>query len=225
VAASCRWQIGAGARPWWGWAVRLAITILILAAALLMSILPASTSAQTAFGVLNVWLKTRESADAPNDQQVMLYKKSKALVIGMDHYSAPWPQLSNGIKDAEEVAKALTEQGFEVTLKKDLKSEELDRTLKNFFVLEGDDVDTRLLLWFAGHGYTRKDEGYIVPVDAPSPKADAEFREKALSLRRFGEYMREANSRHVLAIFDSYVRQSSRPPQKDGAGHRDRGDG
>jgi hypothetical protein len=154
-------------------------------------------------GVLDVWLKARESADAPNDQKVTLYKRSKALVIGMDHYSGAWPQLSNGVKDAEEVAKALSVQGFEVTLKKDLKSEELDRTLKNFFVGEGADVDTRLLLWFAGHGYTVRDEGYIVPVDAPSPKADADFREKAISLRRFGEYMREANSRHVLAIFDS----------------------
>jgi hypothetical protein len=38
----------------------------------------------------------------------------------MDHYSGAWPQPSNGINDAEEVAKALTAQGFEVTLKKDL---------------------------------------------------------------------------------------------------------
>jgi hypothetical protein len=60
-----------------------------------------------------------------------------------------------------------------------------------------------LLLWFAGHGYTVRDEGYIVPVDAPGPKADPAFRDKAISLRRFGEYMREANFRHVLAIFDS----------------------
>jgi formylglycine-generating enzyme required for sulfatase activity len=174
-----------------------------LTTALFVSILPASTSAQTGNGILDVWLKARESADAPNDQKVTFYRKSKALVIGMDHYSGGWPQLSNGIKDAEEVAKALTAQGFEVTLKKDLKSEELDRTLKDFFVGEGADVDTRLLLWFAGHGYTVRDEGYIVPVDAPSPKVDADFREKAISLRRFGEYMREANSRHVLAIFDS----------------------
>jgi TPR repeat protein len=181
--------------------VRLPITA--LATALLVAILPAVTSAQTAFGVLNVWLKARESADAPNDQQITLYKKSKALVIGMDHYSGGWPQLSNGIKDAEEVAKGLAAQGFEVTLKKDLKSEDLDRTLKDFFVRDGADVDTRLLLWFAGHGHTIRDEGYIVPIDAPSPKADADFRDKAISLRRFGEYMREANSRHVLAIFDS----------------------
>jgi formylglycine-generating enzyme required for sulfatase activity len=165
------------------------------------AVLPAAT-AQTG-GVFDIWLKARESADAPNDQKVTLYKKSKALVIGNDHYSGGWPQLSNGIKDAEEVAKGLKAQGFEVTLEKDLKSEELDRILKNFFVREGADVDTRLLLWFAGHGYTVRDEGYIVPVDAPSPKADADFREKAISLRRFGEYMREANARHVLAIFDS----------------------
>jgi formylglycine-generating enzyme required for sulfatase activity len=195
------------------------LPIIALATALLVLIVPEATSAQTAFGVLNVWLKKHESADAPNDQQITLYQKSKALVIGMDHYSSGWPQLSNGVKDAEEVAKALTAQGFEVMLRKDLKSEELDRTLKNFFVGEGADVDTRLLLWFAGHGYTVRDEGYIVPVDAPSPKADAEFREKAISLRRFGEYMREANSRHVLAIFDScfggsvfHVARSAPPP-------------
>jgi hypothetical protein len=39
--------------------------------------LPAVKPAQTAFGVLNVWLKKRESADAPNDQQIMLYRNPK----------------------------------------------------------------------------------------------------------------------------------------------------
>jgi hypothetical protein len=46
--------------------------------------LPAVEPAQTAFGVLNVWLKKRESADAPNDQHITLYTKSKALVIGVN---------------------------------------------------------------------------------------------------------------------------------------------
>jgi formylglycine-generating enzyme required for sulfatase activity/uncharacterized caspase-like protein len=185
-----------------GMAVRLPITA--VATALLVSILPAVTSAQTAFGVLNVWLKARESADAPNDQKVTLYTKSKALVIGMDHYDGrSWPQLSNGIKDAEEVAKGLAAQGFEVTLKKDLKSAELDAALKNFFYFDGDDPNARLLLWFAGHGDTIDGEAYLVPVDAPSPTLSAEFRSKAISLRQFGIYGREAKARHVLAIFDS----------------------
>jgi uncharacterized caspase-like protein len=179
------------------------LQIIALATALLVSILPTVTSAQTAFGVLNVWLKKHESADAPNDQQITLYQKSKALVIGMDRYSGGWPQLSNGIKDAEEVAKGLTAQGFEVTLKKDLKSAELDNILRNFFIFDGDDPNARLLLWFAGHGDTIDGEAYLVPTDAPLPKLEAEFRSKAISLRRFGEYMREAKARHVLAIFDS----------------------
>jgi formylglycine-generating enzyme required for sulfatase activity len=180
--------------------MRLPITA--LGTALLITITPLSAYAQTAFGSLNVWLKAGESADASNDQQVTLYEKSKALVIGMDHYDT-WPKLSTGIKDAEEVAKGLTAQGFEVTLKKDLKSADLDSTLRNFFIFDGDDPNARLLLWFAGHGDTIDGEAYLVPADAPSPKFDAEFRSKAISLRRFSEYMREAKARHVLAIFDS----------------------
>jgi formylglycine-generating enzyme required for sulfatase activity len=180
------------------------LPIISLATTLLISIVPAVTTAQTGIGVLDIWLKVRESADAPNDQQVTLYTKSKALVIGIDAYDGRgWPQLSNGIRDAEEVAKGLKAQGFEVMLKKNLKSGELEDALKYFFHHEGNDPDTRLLLWFAGHGYTLDGEGYIIPADAPSPKDVADFRDKAISLRRFGEYMREANAKHVLAIFDS----------------------
>jgi tetratricopeptide (TPR) repeat protein len=155
-------------------------------------------------GSVDVWLKAREATDAPDEQKVTLYQKSKALVIGIDHYDGRgWPILSNGIKDAEEIARGLTVQGFQVTIRKDLKSDELDRALKTFFIYEGSASNTRLLLWFAGHGYTLNGEGYIVPADAPSPKDEPEFRDKAISLRRFGEYMREANAKHVLAVFDS----------------------
>jgi uncharacterized caspase-like protein len=185
-----------------------------------VSILQASTSAQTGIGVLDIWLKVRESADAPNDKKVTLYTKSKALVIGIDAYDGrSWPQLSNGIRDAEEVAKGLKAQGLEVTLKKNLKSGELEDALKYFFHHEGTDPDTRLLLWFAEHGHTLDGEGYIMPADALSPKDVADFRDKAISLRRFGEYMREASAKRVLAIFDSCfsgtvfnVAQSLPPP-------------
>jgi hypothetical protein len=55
------------------------------------------TSAQTGIGVLDVWLKARESAYAPNDRKATLYTKSKALAIGIDAYEGrSWPQLSNG---------------------------------------------------------------------------------------------------------------------------------
>jgi hypothetical protein len=62
--------------------------------------------------------------------------------------------LSNGVRDAEEVANGLAAQGFEVTLEKNLQSGELEDAPKYFFHHEGNDPDTRLLLWFAGHGHT-----------------------------------------------------------------------
>jgi hypothetical protein len=101
-------------------------------------------------------------------------------------WGGDWPTLSNGIKDAEEVAKGLAAQGFEVTFN--------DDTLRDFFIVDGDDPNARLLLWFAGHGDTIDGEAYLVPTDAPL-KVDAQFRVKAISLRRFGEYMREAKAR------------------------------
>src|SRR5262249_34510123 len=185
-----------------GMAVRFgSATLLVLLASFIAY---GSARAQlTPSGILEIFLKARESADAPVDQKVTLYQKSKALVIGNDHYSGGWPSLSNGIKDAEELAKGLAAQGFEVTIKKDLKSRDLDDTLRDFFISEGSDPNARLLLWFAGHGDTIDGEAYLVPTDAPSPKLDIQFRFKAISLRRFGEYMREAKARHVLAIFDS----------------------
>ncbi len=38
---------------------------------------------------------------------------------------------------------------------------------------------------------------------APLPQQEAQFRRQALSLRTFGRLMREAKSKHVLAVFDS----------------------
>lgn len=154
-------------------------------------------------GALSITPKVSEAAGAADAQRIQLYGGSKALVIGINTYEAGWPRLTNAIPDAEAVAQALEARGYAVTLKRDLKSDELDRSLKDFFVNDGADEQTGLLLWFAGHGHTTNGEGYLVPADAPGAQTDRGFRSKAISLRRFGEYMREAKSKHVLAIFDS----------------------
>ncbi len=165
--------------------------------------------AREAPGALEITLKASEAPGAAAGETIKLYSASKALVIGIDHYSAGWPKLSGAVEDAKAVAAALKLQGFEVTLVSDPAQEELDRAFRDFFIKGGADPDARLFVWFAGHGHTIKngggdDEGYIVPRDAPSPQvSDLEFRDKAIPLRRFGEYMREARAKHVLAVFDS----------------------
>lgn len=142
-----------------------------------------------------------ESAQAPAGE-LELYRASYALVVGIDAYESGWPRLSNAVKDAREVARALRGQGFEVQEAVNLKRTDLADTLENFFIDKGRDENARLLVWFAGHGYTDAGEGFIMPADAVKP-GDAQFRRKALSLRRFGEFMHNARSKHALAIFDA----------------------
>lgn len=135
-----------------------------------------------------------------------LYKASYALVIGNDGYtggSRGWPKLGNAVSDAEKVKAALQHHGFEVTFLKDQRSNELREGMRQFFIRNGLNRDARLFIWFAGHGHTVDAEGYIVPVDAPDPDQDAEFRSKSVSMREVASWMREARSKHILAVFDS----------------------
>jgi uncharacterized caspase-like protein len=176
---------------------------------LLAGVSAAAEPAQPDSSAFEIALKTSEAPGAPAGEKIKLYSASKALVIGIDNYSAGWPKLSGAINDAKAVAEALKLQGFSVTLITDPTAAGLRQAFEDFFITNGADPDARLFVWFAGHGHTIKggggeDEGYIVPRDAPAPGAlDTEFRRTAISLRRFGEYMREARAKHVLAVFDS----------------------
>ena len=153
-------------------------------------------------------------------RNITLYKRSYALIIGNDRYDDPaWVSLSNAINDARAIAKELTHRGFEVTLETNLKSARLKQVIEDFIYEKGRYKDARLFIWYAEHGHTINGEGYLVPSDAPSPdKQDWKFRRKALSLREFGRYMREARAKHVLTIFDScfsgtvFSSARSRPP-------------
>lgn len=151
---------------------------------------------------LTVELRAAPDATAPVAGHVELYANSYALVIGNDAYSQGWPSLSNAIADARDIAAGLTDQGFEVTLAENLDSAGLRETLREFFAIQGADPQARLLLWYAGHGHSIKGEGFLVPIDAPAPSEPA-FKVQALHMRDFGGLMRLADSKHVLAIFDS----------------------
>lgn len=159
-------------------------------------------TAHSASRGLSVELRTEPEANAPLAGRVELYANSYALVIGNDAYSEGWPSLSNAVADAREIAAALKDRGFEVTLVENLDSVALRDTLREFFAIQGSDPEARLLLWYAGHGHSIKGEGFLVPIDAPAP-TEPEFKVRALHMRDFGGLMRLAEAKHVLAIFDS----------------------
>ena len=152
---------------------------------------------------LSVQVRADEKPNSPVAETVRLYGSSHALVVGIDNYNSGWPRLSNAIKDAELVAAALRKRGFDVTLALDLDSDELEEAFESFFIDKGTDPEARLFVWYAGHGHTEAGEGFLVPADAPLPSVGAQFRRKALSMRRFGEYVRLAQSKHAFAVFDS----------------------
>lgn len=152
---------------------------------------------------LSLTIMESERSSAVRVANYPLYQDYQALVIGIDEYKNGWPALSNGVKDARRIGHVLEQYGVEVELLLNPTSGELKRKLEEFYIIKGSSEETGLILWYAGHGHTEDGEGYLVPIDAPEPSELTMFKFKALSLRRFGEYVRLANAKHAIAIFDA----------------------
>jgi len=89
--------------------------------------------------------------------------KRVALVIGNAAYVQAGA-LTNPVNDAADMAKALTEAGFEVTLGLDLDRRGFDEKLRTF-ARSLDGADTAVL-FYAGHGLQVAGRNYLVSVDA-----------------------------------------------------------
>lgn len=141
-------------------------------------------------------------------KEVILYKESYALVVGVSHYT-DWPGLPGVKKDVQEVKAVLEEQGFHVVVKQDLDKIGLDQAFSEFISQYGGDPENRLLFYFAGHGHTLQlayggEMGYIVPADAPLPHYGVPaFQNKAIPMQRIQEYALQIQAKHALFLFDS----------------------
>jgi len=134
-----------------------------------------------------------------------------ALVIGVSDYDPNQTGLSYlpySRQDAKEVALMLRQMGMEVTLVSDPDSTEMEKALIDFTVNYGQEKDSAVLFYFAGHGETIDNlvgqHGYIFPKDAPTKKTNhAAFLDKAISLQRIQKWSEDLMSRHVLMLFDA----------------------
>jgi formylglycine-generating enzyme required for sulfatase activity len=182
---------------------RHGLAVLAALAVVALWLMPLTHPSEAATRGLALEIKASEAPNAPTVETVNLYTHSYALVIGINDYDRGWQRLSKAVSDARRVAKALEKHGFDVTLRTDLKSDDLAATLKNFFIDRGRDPDARLFVWFAGHGATVDGEGYLIPSDGAAPTDETGFLRKALSLRDFGKFARYAKSKHVFSVFDA----------------------
>lgn len=148
----------------------------------------------------------------PSGKPLATYDSSFALLIGMQNYApnTGWRPLPGVGEDIPAVRQALEKHGFVVEEARDLTGAQLRARIAQFISDHGlSDVDTRLVIYFAGHGHTMKTldgrpMGYIVPVDAPDPDTDAlGFRRTALPMSEMELYAKNIQTRHALFVFDS----------------------
>ena len=141
--------------------------------------------------------------------QVGLYKESHALVIGVSDYTEGWPSLPGVKKDVRLVKDALEANGFNVVVVEDPDREQLIKGFDQFINKYGNNPDSRLLFYFAGHGHTLKlayggDMGYIIPTDAPNPNKDRDgFLAKAMGMKLIEVYAEKIQAKHAMFLFDS----------------------
>jgi uncharacterized caspase-like protein len=143
-------------------------------------------------------------------QQESLYDGSYALIIGNSEYSAGWSRLSGVKADVAAVRTVLEQQGFRVEVEENLTSARFEDRIKKFINDYGYDRNHRLIIYYAGHGFTlssagdKRELGYIIPSDTPLPTKDERgFRQKAVSMYAVQTFAREIQAKHALFVFDS----------------------
>jgi len=130
------------------------------------------------------------------------FKRSIAVIIGINDYANGIPRLTTPVNDATRLAEILSrEHGYEVHLLIEnvtrTKLEAcLDQMLRNEI-----EMDDRLLVYFAGHGIALDAEdgpaGYIIPQDAR-----LEDSRTFLPMTDLHRWLDALKCRHMLAILD-----------------------
>ena len=151
------------------------------------------------------------------------YSSSYALVVGIDNYQL-WPHLEYAVEDARQVAALLRDRGFQLQV---LTNENATREniLRKLGAIEKSaEVDSRVVIYYAGHGQTEDlpgggERGYIVPVDADSHN----WQGTMLAMNELNLRIRQIKAKHIFLAFDAcysglgLTRSIKRYPEQDSA--------
>lgn len=121
-----------------------------------------------------------------------------ALVIGNGAYKDS--PLANPANDAADIAKALSQFGFKVILKRNVGTSDMRRSIREFGAeLRRAQVG---LFYFAGHGVQLKGENYLVPVGAEI-ESEAEAEDLAINTGLVLRTMEESQVKVSIVILDA----------------------
>jgi len=146
----------------------------------------------------------------PEAEAPELYKKSWAVVIGVNKYKH-WPKLDYAVSDASSIAQKLHENfGFEKENIIELYDEKATRDniaeVLGYTMADPKKIgkDDRVFIFYAGHGATRalpsgRNLGYLIPVDAEFDK----FQTKSISMSMLNDFSSLIPAKHVYFVMDS----------------------
>jgi TPR repeat protein len=135
-----------------------------------------------------------------------------ALLIGNSRYSDPrWTRLDDIPLQLGLLEKGLREHFDTVKVVQDLEAVPLLATINDFVREYGNDSNARLLIYYAGHGYTEiqrnENRGYITGIDTPhldgTQRAYDAARLKAISMAEIRAPLERAPAKSILFLFDS----------------------
>ncbi|MBZ5536589.1 MAG: polysaccharide deacetylase family protein [Acidobacteriia bacterium] len=147
----------------------------------------------------------QETVPVPN-----LYRESWAVIIGIDDYQN-WPKLRYAVNDANGIKEILTRKyRFKpeniVTLLNGEATRERILSVLGDTMANPDKVkrDDRVVVFFAGHGITRKlpngrNLGYIVPMEADVQS----YQGQSISMTNFQDISEAIPAKHIFFVMDS----------------------
>jgi hypothetical protein len=135
-----------------------------------------------------------------------------ALLIGNYRYEdRRWPPLDDVPLQLKGLKKGLDDHFDKVDVVENLRTEELRQRINQFIREEGNEVNSRLFIYYAGHGYTdlirNGYSGFITGTDTPfidgSARGYNAARPRAMAMEEIKTPLRIAPAQHILFLFDS----------------------
>ena len=163
-------------------------------------------------------------ADAPPD-----FRRSLAVVIGIDGYKKPIPELKTPGNDARRVAEVLEDQQkYRVLelLTQDVTRDRLITLFSETLPALNLGRDDRLLVYFAGHGTVIRDdrgepEYYLIAQNEEKDGVSTGISDSLLPMRQVRDELLKLECRHLLVVLDccfaggfGRMRSFEEPPPK-----------
>lgn len=126
-----------------------------------------------------------------------------ALVVGNSEYERPGWRLENPVRDADLVAQALRDVGFDVTVVKDADKAKFEDAVKTFGRdLRRAGAASTGLFYYSGHAVQSNGLNYLAPIDVQA-RTEADVWAEAPRLNLVLDYMNAAGNASNFVILDA----------------------